>query len=421
MKLFLLSINHRKSPLEVREKASIADISSKLLSKLYEEAKVSEAAICETCNRSEVYLYASAELDCRKIFCDLLRAYDGATAELWHDHAELLTGQDVVRHIFRVSAGLESAILGENQVLSQVKKTYKEARDCRTSHFLFHRLFHYAFRVGKRVRTKTDISRGAVSVAMAAVELASCELDMGESAVMVVGAGDNGKLVADYVWKKNVRQLIITNRNSDKAKLIANKYSGAEVIGIGAIAQNIVKADAVISTTGATEHIVKASELKEALSVREKPLVIIDIAVPRDIDPATGDFKCVKLFNIDDVTEKIERNHQQRALNVEKAEAIVDDFVERFMGWYKSLDIVPVIAELNRKNLSLARFEAKRYACEFSPDEHKKLELFAESLTKKILHNPISFLKQADALDQGYQKLEAADFIKKIFTLDQKD
>ncbi|MCX5636205.1 MAG: glutamyl-tRNA reductase, partial [Planctomycetota bacterium] len=369
--------------------------------------------------------------------------------DMWSKYSNESLGIDVARHLFEVAAGLDSQMIGENQVLSQVKSAYTQSLDCRTSSMIFHRLFHNAFRVGKAVRTDTNINCGAVSVGLAAVELAKKEIKMGRakpctgsnppsagSAAMVIGAGENAELVARYLLKAGLGRLIIANRNKRRAKALARRVSGgrtsrlkanegfdvsaqSNVIGLGDIAGRLDEVDLLISSTAAPEPVLTYKVVKSSLVHRAKPLLIIDIAVPRDIDPDIGRFKCVSLYNIDDLNEQICCNREKRSREIPKARAIVAEFTGSFAKWYDSLSFVPVISNLTRKGLKLAHSEARRYAKDFGEGNSDKLKSFAESLVKKVLHGPISFIKNGGGGQLSTEQLQAIDLINKMFLSSQ--
>jgi glutamyl-tRNA reductase len=357
-------------------------------------------------------------------------------SDAWSKYSSEISGIDVARHLFGVAAGLDSQMLGENQVLSQVKLAYTQSLDCRTSSMIFHRLFHIAFRVGKAVRTNTNINCGAVSVGLAAVELARKEIKMSGSEAMVVGAGENAELVARYLLKAGLSRLIIANRNKRRAKALARRVSGgrasrlkaneefdvsaqSNVIGLGDIAQRLDEVDLLISSTAAPEPVLTYKAVKSSLVHRAKPLLIIDIAVPRDIDPDIGRFKCVSLYNIDDLNEQICCNREKRSREIPKARAIVAEFTGSFAKWYDSLNLVPVISKLTQKGLKLAHSEARRYAKNFGEGNSDKLKSFAESLVKKVLHGPISFIKNGRGEKLSTKQLQAVDLINKMFLSNQ--
>jgi glutamyl-tRNA reductase len=416
MKLVLNNVTYRNCPVQLREKVAFtAEKRRLLLKKMHAEEQISEAVILETCNRSEFYTYAKKDFDVRGFLAELIRQVQPEAPDIWSKYSRESVGVDAVRHLFEVAAGLDSQMLGENQILSQVKSAYTESIDCRMSKFMFHHLFHNAFRVGKTVRTNTNINCGAVSISLAAVELAKKKIDLSASTAMVIGAGENAALVAKYLLKAQLPTLIIANRNTKKAQVLKTRLKIGEIISLADIADRLAEVDLVISSTAAAEPIVTYQAVADGLSQRQKPLLIIDLAVPRDIEPQINHFECVSLYNIDDLNEQISRNKKKRSNEIPKARVIVAEFTDKFMQWYDSLNLVPTITQLTQKGLDLAHSEANRYAKDFGEGNDNKLELFAQSLVKKILHGPITFLKNGADEEPTIEQLRAVDLINKMF------
>jgi len=419
MKLTLHSLSYRDCPVQQREKVAFtAEQRRSMLRKMHTVEQISEAVILETCNRLEFYLYTKKDFNCVTFLQELISQVKSDAVETWDTYNSQDTGTNVVRHLFEVAAGLDSQMLGENQILSQVKSAYSESTDCRMSKLVFHRLFHSTFRVGKAVRTQTNINCGAVSIALAAVELARDKLGLSKSTAMVVGAGENAQLAARYLVKMGLDRLIIANRDVQKAVDIASRLGG-EAIGLNEIALQLTDVDLLIASTAATKPIVTYETIADTLADRSKPLLMIDIAVPRDIDPRIGKIKAVTLINIDDLDAQVSSNKEKRKSEIPKAHSIVQEFTEKFSKWYESLDVIPVISNLTQKGLGLAQSEAKRYAKDFGPDNDEKLKSFAESLVRKVLHGPISFIKNGGDEELSAEQLQAVELINKMFLFRQ--
>jgi glutamyl-tRNA reductase len=418
MKLVSYSLTYHNCPVQHRERVALtSEQRRRMLKKIHTAEQISEAVILDTCNRLEFYLYAKKAFNCKKFIEELIRIERPGAVNTWKKYSIEIMGADLVRHLFEVAAGLDSQMIGENQILSQVKAAYRESTDCRTSKLIFHKLFHSAFRVGKAVRTHTNINCGAVSIALAAMELARDKIDLSSTTAMVIGAGENAELVARYLTKSGLRQLIIANRNKVKAHAIASSFDKAEVIGLAQISKRLADVDLLISSTAAIEPVVTYEMAKNNLVGRKRPLLIIDIAVPRDVDPRVARFKCITLINIDDLNKQVKINKKKRSTEIPKAQAIVAEFTNEFMRWYDSLNVVPVISALLEKGAELAHNEARRYAKDFGPDNADKLEYFAESLVKKLLHAPISFIKNGSG-ELSAEQLQAVDLINKMFLWD---
>jgi len=415
MKLVLHNLTYHDCPVAVREKVTFtAEQRRAMLRQMHQSDQIGEGAVVQTCNRLEFYLYAKKSFDCRAFLLGLFAPHGAEAVETWKSHSREMAGMDVVRHLFEVAAGLDSQMLGENQILAQVKAAYTESLESRMSRLIFHRLFHNAFRVGKAVRTRTQINCGAVSIGLAAVELAKEKADLASSRVMIVGAGENAELVAHYLSKAGVCGLVIANRDIDKAKAMAKQFTRAEAAGLSDVVSRLSDVDVVISSTASPEPILTRAAVEWSLAGRTRPLLMVDIAVPRDIDPAIGQLDCVDLYNIDDLDGQIAANREKRSNEIPKAQAIVEEFVTAFSQWYESLDLVPVISRLTRMGLELARAEARRYAGDFGDAGGEKLQAFAESLVKKILHGPISFIKNGGG-EPSAEQLQAIDLVNKMF------
>lgn len=416
MKIVLNSTTHNDCPVEQREKLSLTDEHIKtMLQVMHEKPGISEAAILKTCNRLEFYIYAKKKFDCDAFLYDLIQQVNPQGTDCWKKYSKNMQDADAVRHLFQVSAGLDSQMLGENQILSQVKDAYTVSTHYKMSRFVFHRLFHNAFRVGKRVRSLTDINCGAVSISLAAVELAKKELNLQNCCAVMVGAGENGALVAKYLCKSGLDKLIVINRNVEKAQTLCESLNAGTSATMQQLEGKIAVADLVICSTSAQEFVVSYDKLKDLLEGRDRPLVIIDIAVPRDVEPQVGDIDCVRLYNIDDLDERICCNRQKRASEVPKANIIIDEYMDKFFKWHEGLRVVPVISNLHQHGYELANAEVERYAKDFAASDKAKLEVFAQSLIKKILHGPVSFLKSGGEDELTEEQMMALDFINKMF------
>ncbi|MCK4886384.1 MAG: glutamyl-tRNA reductase [Planctomycetes bacterium] len=416
MKLVLNSTTHNNCPVAQREKLSLTDEHIKtMLKAMHEKPGINEAAILKTCNRLEFYIYAKKEFDCDGFLRELLQQVNPQGSDCWKKFSKNMRDIDAVRHLFQVSAGLDSQMLGENQILSQVKEAYSISTHYKMSRFVFHRLFHNAFRVGKMVRSSTDINCGAVSISLAAVELAKKELDLKNCCAVMVGAGENAELAAKYLCKAGLGKLRVVNRNIENAQVLCESLNTGTTAPLEELYDEIAAADLVICSTAAQEFVVSYDKLKNQLDSRDRPLVIIDIAVPRDVEPEVGDIGCVKLYNIDDLDERICINRQKRANEVPKANEIVDEYTDKFFKWYDGLKIVPIISNLHQQGYELAIAEVERYAKDFPSGDRERLELFAQSLVKKVLHGPVSFLKSSGEDELTEEQMVALDYINKMF------
>jgi glutamyl-tRNA reductase len=416
MKLALYGISHHSCPIAEREQLNLTQEEQySILRRMHATGDVAEAILLNTCNRLEFYVYASKNLDVKNFVNDMIAKFRPDALTIWQNHHYEHFGVNVVRHLFCVAAGLSSQMLGENQIVSQVKSAYAAALECHTSQFLFHKLCHSAFHVGKEVRSQTDINCGSVSVSLAAVELAKEKTSLPQSSAMIIGAGENAELAAKYLLKYGLHELVIANRNPETARAMIDRLKAGRSVGLDKIYEHLAQVDLVIASTASPEPLITYKEAATALAGRTKPLLIIDVAVPRDIDPQVKDCDNVQLYNIDDLNRQVDTNKSKRDQQIPKAIAIVDEHVKEFAAWLDSLSIVPVISELTQKMTLLAKAEARRYASDFGGIEKDKLELFAESLAKKILHGPVSFLKGTGDEEPTFEQLQAVNLINKMF------
>ncbi|MFC1738630.1 glutamyl-tRNA reductase [Planctomycetota bacterium] len=415
MKFVLNKLTFHNCPVTEREKAAFTEHQRhRLLKSIHAKPDIKEAAILQTCNRIEFYCYAKKDFDVAGFLNELIAEISPPALEIWKQFSREITGKNVVTHLLKVAAGLDSQMPGENQILSQVKTAYRESTDYRTSRFVFHRLFHTAFRAGKAVRTKTDISCGTVSISLAAVQLAKRKLDLPSCAVCVIGAGENAELACKYLLKENPARLIIANRRKEKAKELSERLKAGQFISLEELSAKLPEVDLLICSTSAAEPIVTYQQVRNILADRDKPLLIVDIAVPRDVEEKVKEFECVSLFNIDDLSEQISKNKDNRKREIPKARRLVAEFADDFFQWYESLAILPAIKRLTQKGTQVAQSQAERYAKDFCSDDSEKLKLFAVSLVKKVLHSPISYLKIGKE-ELNYEQYCAVDLINKMF------
>jgi len=418
MKLSFFGISHDNCPVEIREKLSFSeDDQLRVLEYLKNSHQLAEALLLNTCNRTEFYLYCPKNFDSNIIIEKLFEEFKPGLFDLWKQYENSCFDRDAVNNLFSVAAGLNSQMPGENQIVSQLKSAYSNSLDNDLSRFFFHRLMHYAFRVAKDVRTNTDINCGAVSLSLAAVELARKKIPLTGAKVIVIGAGNNSRLLCRYLLKAGVKELVIANRNIDNAVELSRILGKAKAISLNTIPGMLADVDLLISSTSSDSPILLKDQVSHFIKQRnpDQPLIMIDIAVPRDIDPNIDQLENVMLYNIDDLNEMIEQNKQKREKEFPKAKEIVENHVQSFSYWINSLDLVPVISKLNDELDRIAYAEAKRYAKGFTGLDEQQLEKFARSLAKKLLHGPITFLKNPENEAMTSDQMNAADMINKMF------
>lgn len=409
MALVALGLNHQTAPVALRERVAFpADATSPALVELLAEPGVHEAAILSTCNRTELY-------------CTVAAGAEAVPAAWLHRHQDLTRARideflyrhhdaDAVRHLFRVATGLESMVLGEPQILGQVKDAYALAREAQALKAPLERLFQNTFAVAKRVRSETRIGANTVSVAFTAVRLAERVFtDLREACVLLIGAGETIELAARHLTEAKVRRLIVANRTLDHAQTLATRFGGY-AISLADLGKHLAEADIVISSTASRDPVLTRAQVATAIATRRRrPMFLVDIAVPRDIEPSVSELGDVYLYTIDDLRQVIDDNMRSRREAAREAEAMIELSVEHYMGWWRALDAQnPVVdlrrvAEANRDEI-LAKAQAL-LARGKSPEE--ALAFLANTLTNKLLHAPSANLRAA-ALRGDAELLHAA-------------
>jgi len=415
MHLLAFGVNHQTAPVEIREQ--VAFVPEKLMDALGELTShdtVHEAAILSTCNRTELYCNLESANDGRLVewFCDYHRLNRDALHPYLYRHPD----QAAVRHAFRVAAGLDSMILGEPQILGQMKDAFTQAHKAGTTGKILNRLFQQTFAVAKQVRTDTAIGVSAVSVASAAVALArQIFANLSNQTVLLIGAGDMIELCARHLKEQGVRHMIVANRTLERAQRVAEPY-GAEAISLAEMPARLADADIVISSTASQLPILGKGAVERALKARKhRPMFMVDIAVPRDIEAEVAELNDVYLYTVDDLQGVVQENRQSRAAAAHEAEKIIDVQVLNFMHWIHGLDAVPTIRALREQADSLRERELRRARQKLArgEDPAKVLEQLARALTNKFTHAPTDALRHAD-LDG-----ELLDAARRLFNLNE--
>jgi glutamyl-tRNA reductase len=419
MTLFAFGLNHTTAPLEVREKVTFhGEILPGALADLSHQKGVAEAAILSTCNRTEIYCNLDPG-DARGPM-DWFSAYHGFKytdlQPFLYNHPD----SNAVKHLMRVASGLDSMVLGEPQVLGQLKTAYQTALTAGSVGQLLGRLFQHSFKVAKEIRSNTAIGNHPVSVAFAAVRLSQQIFGkLHDKTVLLIGAGETVELAARHLREKGLRRMIVANRTLQAAQYLAQQYSGY-AITLEDISQHLDEADIVISSTGSDAPILYRDVVEDAVGKRKhRPVFMVDIAVPRDIDPAAGELEDVYLYTVDDLKDVIEENIRSRQEAARQAEEIIDTQVVHFMDWMHSLDAVNTIVSLREKaagirdkSLNNALSKLRRGA-----DPEAVMRELARTLTNKLVHHPSSQLRNAD--DARREQLLAAARELYSLSLDQ--
>lgn len=410
MALIALGLNHLTAPLDLREKVAFApDATSGALSDLASQPGVKEAMILSTCNRTELYVEvdAGAETAAQRWLLDHHGLTERRLDEFLYRHKD----NAAVRHLFRVATGLDSMVLGEPQILGQVKDAYQTARSAGTLRTSMERLLQQTFAVAKRVRTDTRIGANPVSVAYTAVRMAErLFTNLADACVMLIGAGETIELAARHLSESKVRRLIVANRTLENAQALAGRF-GAYAISLGDLPQHLAEADIVISSTASTLPIIRRDLIERAIRARKhRPMFLVDIAVPRDIEPAVAEVGDVFLYTVDDLKQVIDDNLRSRQAAANEAEAIIELQVEHYLAWRRALDVRNPLAALRsdaeaQRDATLDKARAL-LASGRSPEQ--ALEFLAHTLTNKLLHAPSANLRAA-ALRGDVDLLRAAE------------
>ncbi|MHB2017571.1 MAG: glutamyl-tRNA reductase [Candidatus Xenobia bacterium] len=419
MEIVLFGVNHKTAPVAMRERLAIVE--SRLadrLAALRAHHGVTEAVILSTCNRSEFYVAGEDGKRATQGVLEYLTAQHQVPADaIQHHHYHLINDQ-VARHLFTVSCGLDSMIPGEGQILSQVRKAFLLAQESKATGSVFNKLFPWAVKVGKRARTETRISQGAASIGFAAVELAKrvCgELD-GRHAV-IVGAGKMGELTLKLLVHSGVRQLSVVNRTWGRAEALAQRI-GAQPHAFDRLPELLATADIVVFSTGAPGTVLSREELIPIMRRRKwRPLFLVDIAVPRDVDPTAGELENVYLYNVDDLQNLVADNVEERRHEMARVEAIVGEELQEFRQYFNALRAVPVIRALRSsfEDVRQHELEATFSKNHITPEEKKRLETFSYALLQKLLHGPTTRLKSLA------QKPDVMDALMEIFSTPDED
>ena len=413
MQLALVGLSHKTAPVEVRERLAFNDDALRdALATLVGRKEITEAMILSTCNRVEVVAESPDDRLIRDFLCDFHRISPDSVSK----HLYSFRNAEAIRHVFRVAASLDSMMVGEPQILGQVKEAYRIATDAGTVGMHLSALMSRAFAVAKKVRSETGISQAAVSVSYAAVELAKKIFgSLSGKVVMIIGASKMGELAAKHLNRAGVSSVLVTNRTFERAVELAKVFEGA-AIPFEHFTDHMDRADIIISSTGASHFIIDRALAEQIIHRRKNnPVFFIDIAVPRDIDPAVNEIDNAFLYDIDDLQQVIDINVKERMKEASRAEEIVDSEVQAFCTKMQSREVVPTIVQLKDTLEKLRRDEIernRRQLKDLSPEQ--AVDQITQSLVNKILHHPIAHLKQMANDPQGP---DAAELIRKIFNI----
>ncbi len=417
--ILILGVNHKTAPVAVREKLSFPDIEVPL-AMLGEVPGCQEYCFLSTCNRVEViFTSPTPEKTVRHIRSFLFAASDLAEEEAIA-YTYLHQGTEAISHLYRVAASLDSMVVGEPQILGQLKNAYREASERNCTGIILNRLIHKAFSAAKRVRSETNIGSAAVSISFAAVQLAKKIFgDLKNKKVLLAGAGEMAELAAEHLVSQGCTEVIVANRTLENAIKLATRFKGTAV-SLAELHEQLKVADIMVSSTGAPGLILRKEDLLPLMrSRRNRPLFFIDIAVPRDLDPEINTIDNVYLYDVDDLSQVVEVNKSGRTTEAAKAERLVLDEALKFLGWMGNMALAPTIADLRKKAEEIRQAEmAKTLAyVDLSAQEIQAIDKLTSSIINKIMLNPILHLKEECHQDTKQLKL---DMIRRFFDLDPR-
>jgi glutamyl-tRNA reductase len=420
-KIVLLGLNHQTAPVELRECIAIPknDTADALLALIRHEA-IDEVVVLSTCNRVEVLMVtenAAAAVDAATNF---IAEFNRIPRARFENSLYAREGSDAVKHLFKVAASLDSMILGEPQILGQIKEAYNTATQHKTTGVILNRLMHRAFFVAKKIRSETGIGDRAVSVSYAAIELGKKIFDTLEGRkALLVGAGEMAELAVEHLIRHKAGKLYVANRTFERAVKLATQFNG-QPIQLEELSDILHDVDIIISSTGSSGYVIRPKQVKQIMHSRKnRPLFFIDIAVPRDIDPAINRLNNVYVYDIDDLQGVIEENIEDRKKEAVKGERLIDEAVIRFRNWYDNLQIVPTIVDLRKKFDSIAAAELEKTVPALgtlSDKEREALNKMIASMINKMMHDPTQLLKSEG---KHINKSIYLDITRRLFKLDE--
>jgi glutamyl-tRNA reductase len=422
MRLFAVGLSHRTAPVDLRECVDFARGGvDAALSALAARGVGREVVVLSTCNRAEIYAVGETDATAEGIGRFFSEYHNVPHAQV-AEHLYLRSGPEAARHLFRVAAGLDSLVVGEPQILGQVKAAYSTASDLHYTGTLTNRLFHSAFAAGKRVRAETGVGEGAVSVSYAAIALAKKIFgQLKGRSVLILGAGEMAKLTGVHLQAQQVQEIAISSRTFSTAQALASRLGGRAVPWT-ALDEALSAADIVITATGAGEPVLTRARVEDVMRPRRnRPIFIIDIALPRDVEPAAGNLDQVFLYNIDDLQAIVNENLARRGSELVRAEAIVEEEVARFASWMQSREIVPTVVALRQRFETIRQGELARLDTKMNglpPEARARVDEITRLIVEKLLLTPTEQLK---ALSDETTAVAYADALNKLFGLSARD
>jgi glutamyl-tRNA reductase len=414
MNIIVVGLSHKTAPVELRELLAIPESRvGEALTRLLSYPSVKEGMFLATCNRVEVYaVVEDADTGFSNVQDFLVSTHLAVSSEHLYPHLYRYADEYAIRHLFRVATSLDSMVIGEPQILGQVKDAFEIALSHRTSGVILNKLVKKAISVGKGVRTKTRIAEYAVSISYAAVELAKKVFsNLAEKTVLLVGAGEMGKLAAQHLVNHGVKHVFLTTRNNERAENLAERFGGS-AISFEDLVHILPMADIVLCATGASHYVIQSDGVQRSIHQRmNRPMFLIDISVPRNIDPAVKDVDNAFLFDIDDLKSHVGQNQEERRKEADKAEEMVAEEVTIMQSWVRGLEAKPTIVALRKRADEIKRTEVEKALSRLGhlgSKERQAIEGLASAIVNKLLHGPLVTLKSEAQTNNGFALIEVA-------------
>lgn len=420
MNLLAISINHRTAPVELRESVFLKEDEIIAFIRMAKDILLKEGLVLSTCNRTEIFgVPVSPELSHPKLR-ELLVSFKNAQS-ISGEHFQNFISRDAVKHLFSVATGIDSLLVGDNQVFKQVKDSIHIAEQAGFTGYFMHRLFDFAIRAGKRAISETKISDGAVTVSYAAVQLTEKIFSsLSKKSALIIGAGETGEIAAKHLADKGIGSLTVTNRTHEKAARLADELN-AKVIHFPQFRESIHNFDIIISATASPEILITKNDVQNAIKKRNNnPLVLMDIAVPRDIDPESKKIDYVFYHDLDSLNVIVEQNLAKRKAEIPKVERIIEEELNNFSEWNNSLRAAPAIKDLRDFFEAIRNEEVERNKNKFSAEDHEKLEIVTKRIINKILHHPTAELRKNDNLSGSNDAATKIGIIRELFGINSE-